>query len=182
MPGVRRFLMPREIMHPKRIRPFICFSSTLLLLIVCLVVHASLYLNLNFPAHFPRLWMALHLSILTPLVIHAVYKHKPAFTGPAAYVQESALVNYVAVIFICSALLYALFNYAYYESLLRFGYPKIVNGDMVLWDPRNFIIKKLSAPEFYQHELYQARKVSGHWMLFHALPLMGYYDWLTDRV
>lgn len=169
-------------MHPNRIRPFICFIITLLLLIVCLVAHASLYLNFNFPAHFPYLWIALHLSILTPFVIHAVYKHKPAFKGPAAYVKESTIVNYIVIILISSSLFYALFNFGYYEWVMQFGYPKIVNGEFVLWDHREFVIKKLSATEFYQHELYQARKVSGHWMLFHALPLMGYYEWMTDRV
>jgi hypothetical protein len=169
-------------MHPKRVTPFICFFVTLVLFLLCAIAHVSLFLNFNYPAHFPHLWLALHLSILTPFVIHAVYKHKPTFKGPAAYVEEPAFITYVATILIASLLFYAIFNFFYYGVFMHFGYPKIVDGEFVLWDHRNFVIKKLSAEEFPRYELYQARKVSGHWMLFHVLPLYGYYDWLTDRV
>jgi len=182
MPGVRRFSLQTGIMHPKRIKPFICFIITSALFVLCVGAHASLYFNFNFPAHFPRPWLALHLSIITPFLIRVAYKHKPTFTGPAAYVDEPAIVSYVAVVLIISSLLYAMFNFAYYEWIMDGGYPKIVGGDFVLCGPKDFVIRKLTAPEFNQYELYQARKVSGHWMIFHALPLYQYYDWLTDRV
>jgi hypothetical protein len=146
--------------HPRRIKPLICFIITSALLVLCVGAHASLYCNYNFPAHFPRLWLALHLSILTPFLIRAAYKHKPAFTGPAAYVGEPAIVSYAAVVLIISSLLYAAFNFGYYEWLMGDGYPRVVGGEFVLWGPKDFVIRKLTAAEFNQYELYQARKVS----------------------
>jgi len=40
----------------------------------------------------------------------------------------------------------------------------------------------VSTAAHFSTYLYQARKVSGHWMFCHLLALMGYYDCLTDRV
>ena len=85
------------LLHPRRRKPLIFFGLTLTLLIVSTVAHFSTFLNFNFSTHFPYLWLALHLSILTPLVIYAFYKHKPAFKGPSAYVIEPQFANYLMI-------------------------------------------------------------------------------------
>ena len=169
------------LLHPGR-RPALFFCLlTLALLLVSAVAHFCTYATVNISRDFPWLWLALHLSILIHFAIHWRYKRRPTFKGPAAYVEEPLVVVFLLAVLIGFALFYAMINFAYYYWVLRYGYPDQVGGQFLLILPRGETLK-LSPDQFSLDELYQARKVSGHWMLCHLMALNGYYDWLTDRV
>jgi len=170
------------LLHPRRRVALICCGFTLALLIISAVTHFSSYLGFNFSTQYPDFWLALQLSILTHFAIHAFYKRRPAFKGPSAYVEEPQAPIYLMIVLFTSALFYAMINFAYYEWILRFGYPDVVGGQFLLILPHGQKPVPLSTSQFSLYELFQARKVSGHWMLCHLAALMGYYDWLTDRV
>jgi hypothetical protein len=170
------------LLHPGRRPALFIGLLTLALLLISAAAHFSTYVNVNISRDFPWLWLALHLSILIHFAIYWRYKRRPAFKGPAAYVEEPLVVVFLLAILIGFALFYAMINFAYYYWVLRYGYPDQVGGQFFLILPHGQKPLALSPDQFSLDELYQARKVSGHWMLCHLMPLMGYYDWLTDRV
>lgn len=153
-----------------------------MLLVIGAVAHFTTYLGLNFSVQFPWLWLGLQLSILIHLAINFFYRRRPLFKGTAAYVKEPQLPTYLMILLTCFFLFYAMINFGYYYWVMRYGYPEEMGGQLLLLLPHGQKPLQLSPAQFSLYELYQARKVSGHWMLCHLLPLMGYYDWLTDRV
>lgn len=144
-------------------------------------VHISLYLDFNFPHQFPSTWLALNLAIFFGY-IPLLFPYKPVFTGTAAYVKETFLVPYIVLISTVPALLLAFFSYFYWDEALRHGYPELIDGQYYLHFPRGDHLLRITGEEFSKYQLYQARKVSGHWMLCHVLPMMYLYERLTDRV
>jgi hypothetical protein len=167
--------------HPRRRIPRILCGLTLALLAISALAHFATYLGFNFSIQFPWLWLGLQLSYLIHLIIPVVYRRHPLFKGPAAYVKEPQLPTYLMILLTCFFLFYAMINFGYYYWVMRYGYPEEVGGQLLLILPHGQKPLQLSATQFSVYEFYQARKVSGHWMLCHLLPLMGYYDWLTDR-
>jgi hypothetical protein len=155
---------------------------TLVLLLVSALAHFSSYSGFNFATAYPAVWVGLQISILMHVVIPALYKRNPFFRGPSAYVNEPQAVNFVMAIAVALSLFYAMINFGYYYWVMRYGYPDAVGGQLLLILPHGQKPVPLSPEQCSLYQLYQARKVSGHWMLCHSLPLMTYYDWLTDRV
>jgi hypothetical protein len=168
--------------HPRRRVAAVLCGLALALLLVSTGVHFSLYLGFNFATAYPAVWWGLQLSILIHVLVGAVYKRQPFFRGPSAYVKEPQALIYLTMILVTSTLFYAMINFAHYYWVMRYGYPDTVNGQLLLILPHGQKPVPLSPEQFSLYQLYQARKVSGHWMLCHTLPLLTYYDWLTDRV
>lgn len=173
-------LLAGGLWHPQRRMPLFFCVLTLALLIASATAHFSSYLNFNSSTSFPNLWLVFHLSIFFHFAIGFFYKRRPLFSGPSAYVRESQAMLWLMIILFTACLFYAMINFMYYELILRFGYPDIVDGRQLLIVKGGSI--ELSAEQFPRYQLYQARKVSGHWMVCHVMALMGYYDWLTDKV
>ena len=143
-------------------------------LIASSFIHFYLYFGFNLAELSPPLWTVMHVSIIGGWVgIYFLQKSGVRYLVDFSKERSPVLLTAMTVLF-AFFLFYALINFFYHEEALRYGHPDIVNGQQILVLPRGQM-PHLTPEEYASAKLYQARKNSGHWMLFHLVPCMMLY-------
>jgi hypothetical protein len=158
---------------------------TVVLFVASLSAHLSLYAGFNFGMHFPMLWFLLNVSILIgfiPLGVKYLSEHysdvpQPASTpepyarGSAQYVGFPNVAELLVGLGMFVILFYPLFNFQYWDSVL-YGHPVAIDGRYFMHYYHGGGLRQISAEDFALKSLYQARKVSGHWMAAHLIAFL----------
>lgn len=145
------------------------------------LLHAPLYFGLNTRSAYPTAWLLMHLSMVVSWA--AVFVAYRLSRGTVEVKPDEraapALVMLTLLFVLCAP--YAVFNFIHTHELLRGGSLGIVDGENVVL-VKGRVAMRLSPDEVPRYELYEARRVSGHWMLAHLIPgffLYMYVKWNT---
>jgi prepilin signal peptidase PulO-like enzyme (type II secretory pathway) len=156
---------------------------TIVLFVASLAAHVSLYVGFNVQARFPTLWFVLNVSILVgfiPLGVRYLSNHfsdvtmpapKPYVPGSAPYVGAPHVAEAIVGAAMGFILFYPFFNLIYCEEMLH-GYPEIIDGRYFMHYYHGGGLHQISPDVFAVKSLYQARKLSGHWMAAHLIAFL----------
>jgi hypothetical protein len=145
-------------------------SFSAVLLIVCVVVHASTFLGIDPIAKWPGV-MFLHVAIFPPFFA-AVYYSKGFGIKDQMHQQRAGKSAPRWLRILTGAFfVYAFLNFAVFAILSEGGMPAKRDGKYVVTS-RGKVLRELSEAEFHRRQAYVVRGFSGHWMLFGCASLM----------
>jgi hypothetical protein len=139
-------------------------------LLVSAAAHASTFLGIDPIAMWPGV-MLIHLAIFPPFF--AALYYAPRSAGKEQRHQDNVIAAAPAWLRILAGVcfIYAFVNFGIFIVLSEGGGPHERDGRYFIMS-HGTVLRELSEAEFHQHQAYEVRGFSGHWMLFSSASLM----------
>ena len=162
---------------------YIIFLISVFGLAASMVAHFSTFFGVNPQRIFPGVWL-LHVILFVVFIPTIVYCGKDCKKVKREDHWKVVTANAPGWMKWLTAFLfvYALFNFFFTIFVMNEGGgPGKIDGRKVLHD-HGKIIRELTDEEYEQHQAYEVRTASGHWMVFYAVCVTLLYSKLKgDR-